>query len=153
MPGDSTNWRPRGEKSICPHWQGDRLNIKRNWFGVACCFLLFTAVCVCLTFRVKGAFMSAGYPGLGLLFFTLPGIAASFFSRGGEVIRPLIGAILAAPVCLVVMRMMFIPSRTMVQELAWLLSGVFWCALGALFFLFVRRALKNRRERIKTPSE
>ncbi|MDU1062729.1 MAG: inner membrane protein YbjM [Leclercia adecarboxylata] len=129
------------------------MNIKRNWFGVACCFLLFTAVCVCLTFRVRGAFTSAGYPGLGLLFFTLPGIAASFFSRGGEVIRPLIGAILAAPVCLVVMRMMFIPSRTMVQELAWLLSGVFWCALGALFFLFVRRALKNRRERIKTPSE
>jgi len=97
--------------------------------------------------------MSAGYPGLGLLFFTLPGIAASFFSRGGEVIRPLIGAILAAPVCLVVMRMMFIPSRTMVQELAWLLSGVFSGEIEELFFLFVRRALKNRRERIKTPSE
>lgn len=143
---------PRDEKSICSHWLGDRLNIKRNWFGVACCFLLFTAVCVCLTFKVRGAFISAGYPGLGLLFFTLPGIAASFFSRGGEVIRPLMGAILAAPVCLVVMRLVFIPSRTIVQEMAWLLSGVFWCALGALFFLSVRRALENRRERLKTPS-
>lgn len=129
------------------------MNIKRNWFGVACCFLLFTAVCVCLTFKVRGAFISAGYPGLGLLFFILPGIAASFFSRGGEVIRPLMGAMLAAPVCLVVMRMMLISSRTIVQELAWLLSGVFWCALGALFFLFVRRALENRRVRVKTPSE
>lgn len=129
------------------------MNIKRKWFGVACGFLLFTAVCVCLTFKVRGAFNSAGYPGLGLLFFTLPGIAASFFSRGGEVIRPLMGAILAAPVCLFVMRMMIIPSRTIVQEVAWLLSGIFWCALGALCFLFVRRALENRRERIKTPSE
>lgn len=129
------------------------MNIKRNWFGVACCFLLFTGVCICLTFNVRGAFIAAGRPELGLLFFTLPGAAASFVSRGGEVIRPLIGAILAAPLCLVVMRLVFIPSRTIVQEMAWLLSGVFWCALGALFFLFVRRALENRRARIKTPSE
>ncbi len=129
------------------------MNIKRNWFGVACCFLLFTAVCICLMYQVRGAFISSGYPGLGLLFFIFPGIAAGFFSRGGEVIRPLMGAILAAPVCLVVMRMIFISSRSILQELAWLLSGVFWCALGALFFLFVRRALKHRRVRVKTPSE
>jgi len=87
-------------------------------------------------YQVRGAFISSGYPGLGLLFFILPGIAAGFFSRGGEV-----------------MRMMFISSRSLVQELAWLLSGVFWCALGALFFLFVRRALENRRLKVKTPSE
>lgn len=129
------------------------MNIKRNWFGVACCFLLFTGVFVCLTFGVRGAFITAGYPELRLLFFTIPGIAASFVSRGGEVIRPLVGAILAAPICLVLARLMFIPSRGLMQELAWLLSGVFWCALGALFFLFVRRAIENRREKVKTPSE
>lgn len=136
----------RDEKCICLTGQGEDLNIKRNWPGIACCFLLFTAVCICLTFNVQGAFIASGHPELGLLCFILPGIVASFVSRGGEVVRPLLGAILAAPICLVVMRLVFIPSRTIMQELAWLLSGVFWCALGALFFLFVRRAVEHRRE-------
>ncbi|MCU6670833.1 inner membrane protein YbjM [Enterobacteriaceae bacterium H4N4] len=122
------------------------MNIKRNWPGIACCFLVFTAVCIGLTFNMQGAFIASGHPELGLLFFTLPGIAASVVSRGGEVVRSLVGAILAAPICLVVMRLVFNPSRTIVQELAWLLSGVFWCALGALFFLFVRRVFEHRRE-------
>ncbi|MEG1209709.1 MAG: inner membrane protein YbjM [Leclercia sp.] len=122
------------------------MNIKRNWPGVACCSLLFTVVCLSLTFNVRGAFIASGRPELGLLFFTLPGAAASFFSRGGEVVRSLMGAIIAAPICLLVMRLVFIPSRTIMQELAWLLSGVFWCALGALVFLFVRKAIEIRRE-------
>lgn len=145
--------RPQDENEFTRDTRGEDLNIKRNWFGVACCFLLFTGVFVCLTFDVRGAFIAAGHSELRLLFFILPGVVASFVSRGGEVIRPLVGAILAAPICLVLARLMFVPSRTFMQELAWLLSGVFWCALGALFFMFVRRALENRREKVKTPSE
>jgi len=121
------------------------LNIKRNWAGVACCFLLFIVVCVSLKFNMTGAFRSAGRPELGLLFFILPGAVASFVSRGGEVVKPLIGAMLAAPLCLLVMRLLFVTSRTFWQELAWLLSGVFWCALGALCFLFARSLVHYRR--------
>jgi hypothetical protein len=128
------------------------LNIKRNWPGVACCFLLFTAVCLSLTFNIKGVFLAGAHPELGLLFFIIPGVVASFLSRGGEVVRPLLGAILAAPFCLLVMRLFLVSSRTFLQELAWLLSGVFWCALGALVFMFVRRAITTHRRRIKTPS-
>lgn len=129
------------------------MNIKRNWPGVACCFLLFTAVCLSLTFNVKGVFLAGAHPELGLLFFILPGAVASGISRGGEVVRPLLGAILAAPLCLLLMRLFFVSSRTFLQELAWLLSGVFWCALGALVFMFVRRAVDTYRSRIKTPSK
>lgn len=60
------------------------MNIKRNWAGVACCFLLFIVVCVSLKFDMTGAFRSAGRPELGLLFFILPGAVASFVSRGGK---------------------------------------------------------------------
>ncbi|NIF36867.1 hypothetical protein F3J30_10015 [Enterobacter sp. Tr-810] len=121
------------------------MNIKRNWAGVISCFLLFTVVCLSLAFNVKGAFRASGHPELGLLFFTLPGAAASFLSRRGEVVRPLLGAMLAAPLCLLLMRLLFVTTRSFWQELAWLLSGVFWCALGALCFLFVRSLMRHRR--------
>ena len=121
------------------------MNIKRNWAGVVSCFLLFTTVCLSLAFHVKGAFRASGHPELGLLFFTLPGAAASFLSRGGEVVKPLLGAMLAAPLCLLLLRLVFVTSRSFWQELAWLLSAVFWCALGALCFLFICAWLDTRR--------
>jgi Putative inner membrane protein of Enterobacteriaceae. len=125
---------------------GGFLNIKRNWAGVACCFLLFTVVCLVLA-NVKGAFRSSGHPELGLLFFILPGIVASFLTRGEAVFKSLIGAVLAAPLCLVVMRWVFVPSRSLWQELAWLMSGIFWCALGALCFLFARSLIQRLRHK------
>lgn len=116
-----------------------------NRAGVISCFLLFTVVCMSLAFNVKGAFRASGHPELGLLFFTLPGAAASFLSRKGEVVKPLLGAMLAAPLCLLMMRLLYISTRSFWQELAWLMSAVFWCALGALCYLFVRSLLHNRR--------
>ncbi|MDO2422718.1 inner membrane protein YbjM [Klebsiella pneumoniae] len=73
------------------------------------------------------------------------GPALLFAARGGgelslsgrRVLRPLLGAILAAPVCMVTMRLFFVTHRTFWQEMAWVLSAVFWCALGALCFLFI----------------
>ena len=61
--------------------------------------------------------------------------------------KPLLGAMLAAPLCLLMMRLMYISTRSFWQELAWLLSGVFWCALGALCYLFVRSLVQHRRHR------
>jgi hypothetical protein len=54
---------------------------------------------------------------------------------------------LAAPLCLLLMRLLFVTTRSFWQELAWLLSGVFWCALGALCFLFVRSLMRHRRHK------
>ena len=127
------------------------MNIKRNWAGVISCFLLFTVVCMSLAFNVKGAFRAAGHPELGLLFFTLPGAAASFLSRKGEVVKPLIGAMLAAPLCLLLMRMLYVSTRSFWQELAWLFSAIFWCALGALCYLFVSSLLHDKRRENKRP--
>ncbi|VEB61749.1 membrane protein [Salmonella enterica subsp. enterica] len=70
---------------------------KHGWASVVCCFVLFIVVCLSLTMHVQGAFRAAGHPEIGLLFFTLPGAVASFCSHRREVIRPLIGAMLAAP--------------------------------------------------------
>lgn len=103
---------------------------ERTWAGIICGFFLFIVVCLSLLLHMKGAFRATGNPELGLLFFLLPGAAASCLSPGQRVIRPLIGAMLAAPVCLVVMRLFFVTQRSFWQELAWLFSAVF-CARWA----------------------
>ena len=102
---------------------------KQRWAGAICCFVLFIVVCLFLATHMKGAFRAAGHPEIGLLFFILPGAVASFFSQRREVLKPLFGAMLAAPCSMLIMRLFFSPTRSFWQELAWLLSAVFWCAL------------------------
>ena len=122
------------------------MKYKHGWVGAVCCFVLFVVVCFFLTMNMKGAFRAAGHPEIGLLFFTLPGAVASFCSHRREVIKPLLGAMLAAPCCLLLTRLFFTPTRSLWQEMAWLFSAVFWCALGALCFLFICAWLDTRRK-------
>jgi peptidoglycan/LPS O-acetylase OafA/YrhL len=101
--------------------------------------------------QVKGAFRTSGNPELGLLFFIIPGVVSSFISSRRRVLRPLLGAILAAPLCLLLTRLFLSSDRSLWQELAWLFSAVFWCALGALCFLFVSSLLHDKRREGKRP--
>lgn len=121
------------------------MKAERAWAGIICGFFLFIVVCLSLLFYMKGAFPTTGNPEFGLLFFLLPGAVASGLSPGQRVFYPLLGAILAVPVCLTVMRLFFVTQRSVWQELAWLFSAVFWCALGALCFLFICAWLSTRR--------
>lgn len=123
------------------------MKYKHGWVGAVCCFVLFVVVCLFLTMNMKGAFRAAGHPEIGLLFFTLPGAVASFCSHRREVIKPLLGAMLAAPCCLLLTRLFFTPTRSLWQELAWLFSAVFWCALGALCFLFISSLFRPRQRK------
>ena len=123
------------------------MKYKHGWVGAVCCFVLFVVVCLFLTMNMKGAFRAAGHPEMGLLFFTLPGAVASFCSHRREVIKPLLGAMLAAPCCLLLTRLFFPPTRSLWQEMAWLFSAVFWCALGALCFLFISSLFRPRQRK------
>ncbi|MGU9865973.1 inner membrane protein YbjM [Kluyvera ascorbata] len=127
------------------------MKTERGWAGVICCFLLFIVVFFSLILNVKGAFRASGSPELGLLFFIIPGVVSSFISSRRRVLRPLVGAILAAPLCLVLMRLFFSSDRSFWQELAWLFSAVFWCALGALCYLFISSLLHDKRRENKRP--
>ena len=123
------------------------MKYKHGWVGAVCCFVLFVVVCLFLTMNMKGAFRAAGHPEMGLLFFTLPGAVASFCSHRREVIKPLLGAMLAAPCGLLLTRLFFTPTRSLWQEMAWLFSAVFWCALGALCFLFISSLFRPRQRK------
>ncbi len=109
---------------------------ERAWVGITCGFFLFIVVCLLLLLHMKGVFRATGNPEVGLLYFCCP-VRPPAASPGRRVIQPLVGAILATPVCLLIMRIFFAAQRTFWQQLAWLFSAVFWCALGALCFLFI----------------
>lgn len=120
------------------------MKYKQSLAGIFCCFILFIVVCLSLVMNVDGAFQASGHPELGLLFFILPGVVAGIFSRRHNVMLSLFGAILAAPLCFVLMRLCFTPVRSVWQELAWLFSGLFWCSLGALCYIFFSRFFSSR---------
>ncbi|ODJ18053.1 hypothetical protein BFR09_11960 [Shigella sp. FC1172] len=59
-----------------------------------------------------------------------------------------VSAIASTPHCsMLIMRLFFSPTRSFWQELAWLLSAVFWCALGALCFLFISSLFKPQHRK------
>lgn len=120
------------------------MKYKRGWIGAFCCFLLFIVVCLSLLMKMKGALRASGHSELGLLFFVIPGAVASFFSRRRQVLLPMLGAMLAAPFCFILMRVVLTPTRSFWQELAWLFSAVFWCALGALCYLLISTLFSRR---------
>ncbi|VEB06927.1 inner membrane protein [Klebsiella pneumoniae] len=85
---------------------------ERSWAGIICGFVLFIVVCLSLLLHMKGAFRASGKPGAGPALLFAARAAASCLSPGRRVLRPLLGAILAAPVCMVTMRLFFVTHRT-----------------------------------------
>lgn len=107
----------------------------RVWPGTVCCFILFLVVFILHKLSASGYSPVQQHLDLGMLCFLLPGMIASFVSRDDRLFKPLFGAMLAAPVCLLLVFFTPIPERSVLQEVAWLFGAVFWCGLGALCHL------------------
>ncbi|KAA9001054.1 hypothetical protein FJU30_07290 [Affinibrenneria salicis] len=107
----------------------------KSWVGSLCSFLLFIVVFLSQKMEVTRAAGNdiQGQP--GMLLFLLPGVLASFLSVNGRIIYPLTGALFAAPFCLLIMHFWQMPMVLLWQELAYVLSAVFWCVLGSMLFL------------------
>ncbi|HKS33511.1 MAG TPA: inner membrane protein YbjM [Enterobacteriaceae bacterium] len=121
------------------------MNSGRVWVGETCCFILFLTLCILLVLNMKCSAVTVGDPDIGLLFFTLPGAIASYVSRPSRVLRPLLGAVVAAACSLLLIRLFFTTPRSFWQDLAWLFSAVFWCGLGALFISAILHGKRRRR--------
>ncbi|RLM27291.1 hypothetical protein BIY29_03470 [Brenneria alni] len=109
----------------------------KGWGGATCCFLLFTVVFLSQKMNASDTVAGNGLHGdPGMLFFLLPGMIASFLSARGRLLYPLIGSLTAMPLCLFILHFWRSPPHSFWQELAYVLSAVFWSVLGALGFLF-----------------
>ncbi|EOC1311766.1 inner membrane protein YbjM [Cronobacter turicensis] len=105
--------------------------------ATACCFILFLAVFMAQK-MVPGTLPPVcGSMDLGILYFMLPGAVAGLCARRGRELKPLLGALLAAPICLILLHLWSGEGRSFWQELAWVFSALFWCSIGSLCWLFV----------------
>ena len=111
---------------------------KQRWAGAICCFVLFIVVCLFLATHMKGAFRAAGHPEIGLLFFILPGAVASFFSQRREVLKPLFGAMLAAPTLFDAHYAAVFFTDALILARAGMVTkrGVLVCAGGTVFLIY-----------------
>ena len=109
----------------------------KGWVGSTCCFLLFTVVFLSQKMDVFTA-SETGFRGEpGMLLFLLPGVIASGLSARGRLRYPFIGALTAMPLCLIILHFWRTPMNAFWQELAYVMSAVFWSLMGALGFLFI----------------
>lgn len=72
-----------------------------------------------------------------MLLFLLPGIVSSGLSARGRLRYTFLGALMAMPLCLIILHFWRAPMNAFWQELAYVMSAVFWSLMGALGFLFV----------------
>jgi len=114
------------------------LKNRQSWIGFICCFILFIAVCLFLILKVRAELPGSAHPELGLLLFIIPGVAGCLVSRRRHIILPLMGAVVAAPVCYVLAHLLLAPARPFWQLVAWMFSAVFWCGIGGLGCHFLR---------------
>ncbi|ELY3760646.1 inner membrane protein YbjM [Cronobacter universalis] len=105
--------------------------------ATACCFILFLAVFMAQKMVPCTFAPGAGSMDLGILYFMLPGALAGVCARRGRELKPLLGALLAAPICLVLLHLWDGDARSFWQELAWIFSALFWCSIGSLGWLFM----------------
>ncbi|AIR68222.1 inner membrane protein YbjM [Dickeya fangzhongdai] len=116
----------------------------RGWLGVVSCFVLFTLVFLSQKMRIVGTSLEDGFRGdPGMLLFLLPGMVSSYLSRNRRLHYPLMGALVAMPICLLVLQLWQFPSLSFWQELAYVSSAVFWCLMGGLVFLFLRAVSRH----------
>ena len=135
-----------GSRCLIEEESGGILKSERGWPGIVCCFMLFIVVCGFLLLNKDVDIVrSPGHRELGLLLFIVPGLFSALMIGGQTVLRTVVGALLAVPVCLLMIRNIIDIPRSMWQELAWLSSAVFWSALGTLCFQFLRIVLVKRR--------
>ena len=117
-----------------------------RWPGVMICMTLY-----CATFllaRYSGEDTS-GYSSeqTGLLLFMLPGLVAALINRLTPLSHALLAALAATPCCLLIGFSHAFISQSLLQELAWLTSAIFWCGFGALLVMLWRTLAASRTTR------
>ncbi|MFI8417787.1 inner membrane protein YbjM [Serratia sp. NPDC078593] len=119
----------------------------RYWVGMTSCFLLFSLIFLAEKSGVLGGSDHEHHGETSLLLFMIPGFIASYLSNRKPLLCPLLGALYALPVCLLIRHAWLTTSHSFWQELAYVTSTVFWCVLGAMLFLVTRALLQGALRR------
>ncbi|NDJ58328.1 hypothetical protein GWD52_15275 [Enterobacteriaceae bacterium 4M9] len=117
---------------------------RHSWPGIACGFMLFILVFLYEKLSASPD-NSLGKADLGMLLFVVPGLLGGLLLRNGSLYKPLYGVLLALPVCFALAHFWGLSVRPAAQEIAWLFSSVFWCAIGTFTSLFINTLRRRIR--------
>lgn len=110
----------------------------RDKAGPVICCVLFTLIFVLLKTEVVVVRNIAPGPEYGLLLFAIPGMVTAHVIRRSQLFYAFIGSLFAIPLCYMLRMMYFVRVRSLIQEMAYAGSAIFWCVMGALIYLLVR---------------
>lgn len=113
--------------------------------GVLTCMLLYCAVFIIVRYGIAINNPAETQIQPGLLLFIVPGVLAGVASREAPLSVAMLGALLATPVCLLLLQLRFATSSGFWQEFAWYASALFWCGSGALAVMLWRAICSSRR--------
>ncbi|GBU12871.1 inner membrane protein [Enterobacterales bacterium] len=119
----------------------------RDRFGPVICCILFVAIFVLLKTELVVVRSGLNGPQYGLLLFIFPGVVTAHVIRNFQLFYVFLGALLAIPVCYLLRMLYFVRVRTLFQEMAYAGSAIFWCVMGALFYLLLRTAVNQMNRR------
>lgn len=80
-----------------------------------------------------------------LLLFLMPGILSALTVRDVAASVALCGALLATPICLLMLALPLLNAQSPFQELAWHASAIFLCLCGALLVILWRALFPHRQ--------
>ncbi|KOC92802.1 inner membrane protein YbjM [Winslowiella iniecta] len=113
--------------------------------GVMTCIMLYCAVFIIARFGMVIESSGETQVQPGLLLFIFPGVLAGLTSREAPLGVALCGAVVATPLCLLLLHTHFILQSGFWQEFAWHASALFWCGSGALVVMLWRAMFSPRR--------
>ncbi|WP_338152395.1 inner membrane protein YbjM [Rouxiella chamberiensis] len=113
----------------------------KKYFSLLCGALqaiLFIIVFISLKGHVISVNRIIPQGDLCMLLYLVPGMAACFVGRGEHFVALFISALISVPLCLIIRHYFLLEIRSYWQELAYLVSAVFWSMLGAMFVILYR---------------
>lgn len=116
-----------------------------SWTGIISCFVLYCLVFVVVLYEMNMDSIMQTKLRLGLLMFVVPGAIAALTSREAPLTVALSGALLATPLVMLVLHYSLAEHTSLLQELAFITSAIFWCGSGALGVMLLRTLLGNEK--------
>ncbi|WP_345831247.1 inner membrane protein YbjM [Erwinia sp. HDF1-3R] len=118
-----------------------------SWMGVAGCFILYCVIFLAVRYEMGSETHAYSHAQLGLLMFAIPGAIAALTTKESPLTVALLGPLLATPCCLLILHLrLFSGCIALLQELAFMTSGVFWCGSGALVVMLCRSLITHQHD-------
>lgn len=116
-----------------------------SWAALIACAIFYGVVFTAVRYQVTMEHLPLHRGQLSMLLFLLPGGLCALTSRQAPLSVALFGPLLATPFCIALIVLGKMELHSFWQEVAFTISAIFWCGLGALGVMLGRTLLEMRQ--------